>query len=158
MSGCCTVPSGSAVGVCPGCGKSGREVAGKTVRAILKPSAAAGLDKEAYRFCDEPTCDVLYFDGAFAARKDQASIRIGIKETEDPVSLCYCFEFTRADVRAQVQATGRSTIPERIAAEIKAGHCACETKNPSGVCCLGEVRKAVKTAQAESVAATGARP
>jgi len=30
---------------------------------------------------------------------------------------------------------------------VKAGRCACEVKNPSGACCLGEVNKAVKDAR-----------
>ena len=40
--------------------------------------------------------------------------------------------------------TGRSTIAERIAAEVKAGNCACEVKNPSGKCCLGDVTRTVQ--------------
>ncbi len=39
-----------------------------------------------------------------------------------------------------------------IAREIKAGHCACEVKNPSGRCCLGDVRAYEKRA-AQSEAA-----
>lgn len=63
--------------------------------------------------------------------------------------LCYRLGFTRADVRAEVATTGASTIPDRITAEVKAGRCACEVKNPSGRCCLGDVRKAVTEALAD---------
>jgi hypothetical protein len=38
-------------------------------------------------------------------------------------------------------------MPERITGEVEAGRCACEVKNPSGACCLGEVNKAVKEAK-----------
>jgi hypothetical protein len=41
----------------------------------------------------------------------------------------------------EITATGRSTIAERISAEVKAGNCACEVKNPSGKCCLGSVTR-----------------
>jgi hypothetical protein len=39
---------------------------------------------------------------------------------------------------------GQCTIPARIAAEIRAGRCACAIRNPSGACCLGEVNRAVE--------------
>ncbi len=42
---------------------------------------------------------------------------------------------------------GQCTIPARIAAEIRAGRCACAIKNPSGACCLGEVNRAVEEEQ-----------
>jgi hypothetical protein len=51
-------------------------------------------------------------------------------------------------VEDEIRATDRCTIPERIAAEVKAGNCACEARNPQGACCLGNVsafvRKAMK--------------
>ena len=33
------------------------------------------------------------------------------------------------------------TLAERIKAEVQAGNCACEVKNPSGKCCLGNVTR-----------------
>lgn len=146
----CEVPE-SNLG-CPRCGRAGRPVEEETVRAILKPGqspqriAPGGL-----RFCATPSCGVLYFGGGgWVADKGQAQVRVGIKETDDPVPLCYCFGHSRSDVVAEVAATGGSTIPDRIAAEVKAGRCSCETKNPSGACCLGEVRKAVTQALASN--------
>jgi hypothetical protein len=35
-------------------------------------------------------------------------------------------------------------VAERIKAEVDAGHCACEVKNLSGKCCLGDVTRAAK--------------
>jgi hypothetical protein len=99
------------------------------------------------RFCRTPSCEVIYYavDGRIA-RKQDALVRVGLKETEDPLPLCYCFGFSRADVEREIAQTSSCTIPERIAAEVRAGRCACEIKNPSGVCCLGEVRAAVAEA------------
>jgi hypothetical protein len=150
MSDCCAIaqPEPAATENCPACGRKGRAVGLSTVQAILKPEVAAGRKDGGYRFCPNPGCDLLYFDGAWVARKNDARVRVGIKESSDPVPLCYCFNVTRADVRAEVQSTGECTAPERITAEVQAGNCACEVKNPSGACCLGEVRKAVKEAQA----------
>ncbi len=161
MSSCCsgescenarTATSGGTA--CPRCGAVGKVIGDETVRAILKPGQAEGLLAVERRFCRTPSCAVLYYgaDGR-VVEKSAASVRIGVKETEDPIPLCYCFEFTRAHVRREVAETGDSTIPDRIDAEIRAGRCACERKNPSGACCLGDVRKAVKEAKAALAAA-----
>lgn len=150
MSDCCANPSTESAPMvsCPGCGRKGRPVGLATVQAILKPEVAARSSDGAHRFCPNPDCDHLYFDGEWVARSSDARVRVGLKEKSDPVPLCYCFGFARADVRAELRATGKCSIPERITAEVKAGNCACETKNPAGSCCLGDVRKAVKDAQA----------
>jgi len=125
----------------------GRPVADVTIRAMLDPQFAAPLLSVERRFCRTPSCEVLYYgpDGRFA-RKQDARVRVGLKETEDPIPLCYCFGFSRADVEREIAQTRSCTIPDQIAAEIRAGRCACEIMNPSGACCLGEVRTSVREA------------
>ena len=47
--------------------------------------------------------------------------------------ICYCFEYTEADIKNDVLGNrGKSTIIERITAEIRAGNCQCLSKNPKG--------------------------
>ena len=65
-----------------------------------------------------------------------------------PGMLCYCFAFRESDIQRQVAEQGHSDIPTRIAAEIRAGRCACAVKNPSGRCCLGDVYRALDDALA----------
>src|SRR5581483_3379784 len=67
-----------------------------------------------------------------------------LKEQEDPIPLCYCFGYTRENVRSDIEEHGATEIPERIKAEVQGGFCACEVKNPSGDCCLGNVVKAIQ--------------
>jgi hypothetical protein len=138
-----------AVPTCPRCGAPGRVVREETVAAILRPAAAARIAGAETRFCAIRQCAVVYYtrDGRIA-EKSATTVRIGAKETSDPVPLCYCFGLSRADVYRDVASTGTSTVPERIEAEIRAGRCACRQRNPSGGCCLGEVRKAVSEAKA----------
>jgi NAD(P)H-nitrite reductase large subunit len=102
-----------------------------------------------YYFCDDSACDVVYFSADPAApifRRDDLLVRVGVKEQSDPVQVCYCFGITRNDIEDEIRRTGRSTIAERIRAEVKAGRCACEVKNPSGKCCLGDVMRALQEA------------
>src|SRR2546425_728562 len=37
---------------------------------------------------------------------------VGQKESKDPILLCYCFEFTVADLRSDLIARGETGIPE----------------------------------------------
>ena len=54
--------------------------------------------------------------------------------------VCYCFLHPRSEIESELRHDGISTLLDRIAAKVKAGECACEVRNPSGRCCLGEVR------------------
>jgi len=150
MENCCNPiqKQGNHRASCPRCGVVGRTVGDETIRAILRPGLAASLLAVERRFCRTPTCDVIYYgpDGQ-VADKDASRVRIGVKETENPVPLCYCFNFNMEDVRREIAETGNCSIPGKITAEVKAGHCACEVKNPSGACCLGDVNKAVSDAK-----------
>jgi hypothetical protein len=100
-----------------------------------------------YYFCDSVDCDVIYFPSNPAAplfRRADLLVRVGIKEAEDPIPVCYCFGFTRKDIADEIERTGRSTVVGKIKAEVKAGNCACEVKNPSGRCCLGDIVRIVQ--------------
>ncbi|MHB0978942.1 MAG: hypothetical protein ACYC5Q_02510 [Thermoleophilia bacterium] len=45
--------------------------------------------------------------------------------------VCHCFGYTAADIAADA-VSGRHQIPAAIAAEVRAGMCACEVLNPGG--------------------------
>lgn len=161
MSSCCALPSGSerSIGTpqCPDCGRKGRAVETLTLRALLRPAALARLQPGTYHFCRTPTCPVVYFTagGSTVYRKEDLKVRIGLKEAESPIPVCYCFGHTRESIEAEIHRTGQSTVIGAITAHVRAGRCACEVNNPSGTCCLGEVSKAVKEALARSAGAAG---
>jgi hypothetical protein len=134
---------------CPANGAASKRVPALTVRSLLRKLPLAMPDTQ-YYFCDSPDCDVVYFafdPQAPRFRLQDLTVRVGVKETTDPIAVCYCFGFTRQDIQEEIRVTSQSTIAERIAAEVEAGRCACEIKNPSGKCCLGDVRRTVKAAE-----------
>lgn len=157
MSDCCTNKSPAEKTVteaatpgtnsCPECGQPGMAVETKTLKQMVQPWHLELVSKPAFLFCRAADCDVVYFhpDGD-RLRKPDVRMRVGLKEAEDPVPICYCFGFTEAMVVEEIRDTGRCTIPQRITAEVKAGNCACEIRNPQGSCCLGNVAAAVKKA------------
>ena len=135
---------------CRQCGCEGRPVDRSTVQALLKSEALGEVNGSHYLFCATADCPVVYYaaDGT-QFRKEQVRVRVGLKETEDPVPVCYCFRVTERMIREEIQRTGRSSASARIRAEVKEGNCRCEVENPSGRCCLGDVIQVEKRAAAE---------
>lgn len=153
--GTCSIPAAKP-GFCPNCGKKGRSVATLTVKSLVRNHTHVA-PSGAYLFCRTPDCDVVYFSESATFTKAELKVRVGIKETEDPLPLCYCFDYSRADIRRDIEQLGSTKVPDEIKAEIEAGLCACEVKNPSGVCCLGDVIRAVQEAKTAVAVANKSR-
>lgn len=51
------------------------------------------------------------------------NVRVGLKETEDPVPICYCFGFPEKMVLDKIREKGYSTIIDTIRAETKLELC-----------------------------------
>jgi len=112
---------------------------------MIKPHLPEQAMTATYSFCAARECPVVYFEeqGSHKFTIDDLRVRVGIKESGDPIPLCYCFGFDESHIRDEISKTGETTIPKRISALIREGLCACESRNPAGVCCLGEVNSAV---------------
>lgn len=156
MSDCCSASSPTAPATtqsvkprlsCPRCGQSGQFVPTQTLKHQVKPEHLETVEIGVFNFCRTATCDTVYFsERGTVLTKTDVRQRIGLKETEDPIPICYCFGFTDKMVRDEIHATGQCTIAQRITSEIKAGNCACEIRNPQSTCCLGNVTATVRKA------------
>ena len=138
---CCPEPHpGDPSAKCSECGTAGRPVESVTVKAMLTMSALARYEHHAYRFCPDPGCVVVYFgqDGTIFTTSDVRE-RIWQKEPPGRRTVCYCFGETEADIAAEIERRGQSDAVQRVRTHIAAGRCACETRNPRGSCCLGDV-------------------
>jgi CopZ-like zinc binding protein len=144
MSSCCTDAScetNVAVStVCQTCGAKGLPVDPITPKALFTPDALRrGVPSDA-SFCPTPTCPIVYFGSTGSFTEDDLIVRVHAKHPhDDDVPVCYCFDFTPARIRRE-----NGEASKGIGAEIKAGHCACEVKNPKGACCLGDVIRVEK--------------
>jgi hypothetical protein len=138
---------------CPSCGGIGRPVKRKTVLLMLKADRLDRVGGGTYRFCSDPECRVVYFAEGRGERfvTDDLRTRVGIKEKTDPIPLCYCFGFDEADIRKEIAAIGRATIPQRIVSLLKEGMCSCPSRDPSGACCIREVASAVRRLYASAL-------
>ena len=109
-----------------------------TVGALARLEVAAPrLAAKHYRFCETRTCPVVYF-GAEGVVIERDSVRVAVHQKDDgpDVPLCYCFGYTRARVAQE-----RDAAVVFVNAEVKARRCACDVKNPTGRCCLGDLRR-----------------
>ena len=129
---------------CLSCQGAGHTVSLRTMLLMLKPELFNQVGEIRYRFCASPDCLVVYFSGERSFTTGDVRLRVGLKKKDGPIPLCYCFGFDEQDLLTDITTNGRATIPQRISALIKERMCACEERNPSGGCCLGEVTRAVK--------------
>lgn len=147
MSNCCAASQSSPdeAALCPVSGTKGVTVDLLTVKAMLTNTSLRRVTAAAHRFCADPACDIVYFaeDGQ---RYSTADLRVVIwhKAPAGARTVCYCFGENEADMRGEIEAGGLSDAVQRVREHIKAGRCACEVRNPRGVCCLGDVSAAVK--------------
>jgi len=60
---------------------------------------------------------------------------VGVKEASADTLLCYCFGVSKQDFQTD------PATREFVVAQTKAGLCSCDTRNPSGRCCLKDFPK-----------------
>jgi hypothetical protein len=103
---------------------------------------AARLAAKDYHFCETPTCPVVYYS-PIGVRLDRGAVRAAVHQKDDgpDVPLCYCFGYTRSRLARE----GDAAVAF-VNAEVKAHRCACDVKNPSGRCCLGDLRRFLRGA------------
>ena len=141
MSTCCddTTPDNQAKKLaCPKCGTLQNNVLYQTIIHQLSSPATLNLDlNQAYYFCKNAACDGVYFDslGKVFIQQDCRQ-DIGQKSTAPKRQICYCFDVTYDQVIDEFAAEGRSKTKAFVIAQTKSKNCACETRNPSGRCCL----------------------
>jgi hypothetical protein len=123
---------------CPACQSESQPVASHTVAALILGSVPG---RQRFWLCRSRDCEVVYF-GDSGARLRVSELRfLPALKSESPEALvCYCFLHRRSEIETELRHSGTSTVGDRIAAKVQARECECEVRNPSGRCCLGEVK------------------
>lgn len=153
MNCCSTSAGGNAVpdvDGCPSCSAVGARVDVITLKALLTSDGLRRGVPDAPRFCATATCPVVYFDNAAGVTfsESELTLRVHAKHAADAgVPVCYCFGYTPGMIEQEIVRNSMSSARGMITAEVQAGHCACEVRNPKGSCCLGDVARVERTAQ-----------
>ena len=142
MSDCCA-SVGDAGTSCPLSGDPGVVVGAAPVRAH-RPTAVAGR----WRYCPNRACEIVFFLGDDVVDDREVICQVGAKALAKPAPVCFCFAHTAEDICIDVAThDGSSIIKAEVKAAVADGLCACEHLNPSGVCCLPAVHRAVTVAR-----------
>lgn len=121
---------------CPSCGGTAVEVGHATLLHHLKQAWQFPLQELKYYFCDSRDCNTVYFaEDDSVIGMEQIRGEVGQKRNDMERPLCYCFGVSQADVEAD------PAVKAFVVAQTKAGTCACDTRNPSGRCCLKDFPK-----------------
>ena len=141
MSDSCCQVFPAAPALCPTSKTRGTSVEWLTVAALTKVPVPP---RQAFWLCRESSCNVAYF-GEHGTTISGNELRLvpGFKDESDDGLLCYCFNVSGAEIERELRTTGATNVIERITDEVKAKNCACEVRNPSGKCCLGELKEGV---------------
>src|SRR5712692_3812727 len=86
---------GSEIQRCRNCKGESRPVSRKTVLLMVKPHLLEQAMSGTYSFCASRRCPVVYFEeqGSHSFTIDDLRVRVGVKESADPIPSCYCFGF-----------------------------------------------------------------
>ncbi len=120
---------------CPANGKLYSSVSSATILHHLHEPWLWKEKQQAYYFCNDPDCKVVYF-GQDDSTISISALRtpVGIKENTEDSLICYCFGVTK-------KAAARQQIKDFVIKQTKGKTCACSTRNPSGKCCLKDFPK-----------------
>lgn len=121
---------------CPSDGLNYSKVSYSTVIHHVKNPWKRQLPEQEYYFCDSSDCDVVYFGADDCIiTKEMVRTPIGVKEKSDDSLICYCFDVTRADAKAD------GSAQKFVLEQTRKSNCSCKTSNPSGNCCLKDFKK-----------------
>ena len=142
---CCPAPDVATKAGCPSCSQAAARVEATTVKALLTPEALARVNMAGFYFCSSETCDTVYFsDRGQVFRTSDVAVRVWQKQSAGDRTFCYCFGESESAMRSELESSGRIAAIERVRHHIAERRCACEVRNPRGVCCLGDLSAAVQ--------------
>lgn len=141
---CCTPqPKGKAS--CPLCYREAKGVLSKTLEALLTTGTKEKLNSlDGFSYCKTSTCKAIYFRGDEVLTQDDLKVSVGLKNDAPIKNYCYCFGWSKEKIEQDIKDNGISTAIEDIKSKMNSIGCSCEVKNPSGKCCMVDVKKVVK--------------
>lgn len=115
-----------------------------TLKALLTSDGLRRGIPARPRYCATSSCEVIYFDDEAEVifRETELIVPVHAKQPDnEAVPVCYCFGHSPQSIRQEIETSGSSNAIASVTAEVKAGRCACEVKNPKGSCCLGDMAR-----------------
>ena len=141
---CCT-PQPKGKVECPTCKQKAKGVLAKTLKHLLIDETKSNLECfDGFYYCKTPSCEVIYFRNSEILTQKNMSVEVGLKDSANIKTTCYCFGWTKEKIRGELQEKGETNALKDIKEKMKNVGCSCEILNPSGGCCLGDNTKVIK--------------
>jgi len=140
MSCCCDPKGSSGRNSCPACGQSALPVSLQTMLHQLQTPLNQQISDGDYVFCANSTCDAGYFSASDTILKTKLRAFHAGQQT----MLCHCFDISEAVYRSALTDGTAEAIKAFVVQQTKAKLCACESRNPSGRCCLASFKQMEK--------------
>ena len=131
--------------ICPVCKNKAKEVSAITVKSLVKDEYLKELSSvKDFFYCQTSDCEVIYFKLNEIIKQEHLIKEVGLKEWANPKTVCYCFNWTKEKISDEVNKLGKTNAIGDISEKMNSIGCDCEHKNPSGKCCLKDVKKIIK--------------
>jgi hypothetical protein len=126
--------------VCPLCNNMAKNISKVTLESFLKEEEQNKLlSLEGFYFCKTSSCKVIYFRKELIFKDKHLTKEIGLKDWTNPSTVCYCFNWTVEKIQKDI-----SCVISDIKSQMNTDKCACEISNPSGSCCLKDVKEVIR--------------
>jgi len=121
---------------CPACGQTCFPVDTQTMLHQIRFPDNQHIADDDYAFCSNHDCMIGYFSSSDTVEKSRLrTFQLG----REPM-LCHCFDISEAVYRSALADGTAAAIKTFVIAQTKKSLCACESRNPSGRCCLADFR------------------
>lgn len=131
--------------MCPICKNKAKEVSPITIKSLVKDEYLKELSSvKDFYYCQSPSCEVIYFKLNEIIKQEFLSQEVGLKEWASSKTICYCFNWSQEVIANEIKEFGRTNAIDDISEKMKNIGCDCEHNNPSGKCCLKDVKKVIK--------------
>jgi Zinc binding domain len=139
MSDCCASnPPKATTQICPQCGTTCKNVELRTLYHQVRFPENQGIISDNYYYCPSKDCATAYF---LIAGNTIPKQHLTTYQDIQNDKLCYCFDIDTADYQIALSTKQAEAIKNFVIQRTKSGECACETRNPSGQCCLAKFKQ-----------------
>ncbi len=95
------------------------------------------IPEDDYAFCANMDCHLGYFSASHVFPKD----KLRAFQPNQTAMLCYCFDISQSDYSKALQSNESEAMKAFVVQQTKDQLCACESRNPSGRCCLVDFKR-----------------
>jgi len=131
--------------ICPICKEQANGVLEKTLNSLLKDDIKKTLNcLDGFSYCKTSLCKVIYLKNEYILTQNNVKVDVGLKDISSKKTVCYCFDWTKDKIQTQINLTNTCNALEDIKEKMNTIGCSCETLNPSGQCCLKDVKSVIE--------------